>query len=152
MCWRDTLAVLRALARAGFMVNLRKCKFLTPNAAVLGLDLCKWGYTLGLKFLGNLQNARIPTNLKELQKLVGQLLYASPHLANFKAHIRPIEALLSGKGRVLWTEQCTQALNSLLRGVYARVRLVPADPAGALVMYPSVQGGVGFVACCQDQG
>ena len=77
MCWRDTLAVLRALARVGFMVNLRKCKFLTPNAAVLGLDLCKWGYTLGLKFLGNLQNARIPTNLKELQKLVGQLLYAT---------------------------------------------------------------------------
>lgn len=53
-CWRDTLAVLRTLSALGFMVNLRKCKFLTNNAAILGLDLDARGYALGAKFMGNL--------------------------------------------------------------------------------------------------
>ena len=46
--------MLRILASYGFMVNLRKCKFLTDTAAVLGLDLNAVGFELGLKFLGNL--------------------------------------------------------------------------------------------------
>ena len=40
-CWEDTLQLLRTLARFGFMINLRKCKFLVTNAPILGLDLCK---------------------------------------------------------------------------------------------------------------
>ena len=91
----------------------------------------------------------IPTNLRELQCLVGKLMYASPHIPHFKERIKPIEALLSGKGRVSWTAACTAALNDLVRCIYARVRLVPADPYGRLVMYPSKRDGLGFVACLQ---
>ena len=54
MCWGDTLKVLRTLTKLGFMVNLRKCKFLTADASILGLDLTVAGYTLGLKFMGHL--------------------------------------------------------------------------------------------------
>ena len=46
--------MLRTLASFGFMVNLRKCNFLTDKAAMLGLELNAVGYALGLKFLGNL--------------------------------------------------------------------------------------------------
>ena len=46
--------MLRTLASFEFMVNLRKCKFLTDKAAMLGLELNAVGYALGLKFLGNL--------------------------------------------------------------------------------------------------
>ena len=34
--WDRTLAVLRALTRQGFMINLRKCKFLTRFATIVG--------------------------------------------------------------------------------------------------------------------
>ena len=54
MCWEDTLKVLRTLTELGFMVNLRKCKFLTADASILGLDLTAAGYTLGLKIMGHL--------------------------------------------------------------------------------------------------
>ena len=129
------------------MVNLRKCKFLTEKAAILGLELTSEGFALGLKFLGNLCKVAIPTTLRELQAVVGKLMYAAPHIPHFKARIKPIEALLSAKGRVLWDEQCTAALNDLLRCIYARVRLVSGDPYGSFVMYPSVVGDAGFVAC-----
>ena len=53
-CWQDMLQLLRTLARFGFMVNLQKCLFLVTNAPVLGLDLCKAGYALGMQYVGNL--------------------------------------------------------------------------------------------------
>ena len=74
------MQVLRTLVNMGFMVNLRKCKFLTCKAAILGLELTERGFALGLKFLGNLHKVQIPTNLKELQGLVGKLMYAAPHI------------------------------------------------------------------------
>ena len=61
--------------------------------------------------------------------------------------MKPIEALLLVKGDTVWNEQCTAALNDLLRCIYARVWLVSANPYGALVLYPSVVADTRFVAC-----
>ena len=60
------MQVLRTLVGMGLMVNLRKCKFLSDNAAILGLDLNEVGFALGLKFMGALDKIEIPTNLREL--------------------------------------------------------------------------------------
>lgn len=65
-CWGDTLQVLRTMARFGLMVNLRKCKFLVATAAILGLDLCRAGFALGLKYMGNLHKVGIPRDLRGL--------------------------------------------------------------------------------------
>ena len=118
-CWKDTLQVLKTLASFGFMVNLRKCKFLMDKVAMLGLELNAVGFALGLKLLGNLHKVQIPTNLCELQGLVGKLMYASPHIPHFKERVKPIEALLAQRGEVKWTEACTVALNDLLSCMYA---------------------------------
>ena len=48
------------------MVNLCKCLFFVTNAPVLGLDLCKAGYALGMKYMGSLHKVDIPTDLKGL--------------------------------------------------------------------------------------
>jgi hypothetical protein len=34
--WENTLRVIRALTQAGFMIGLKKCKFLAPSVTVLG--------------------------------------------------------------------------------------------------------------------
>ena len=76
-------------------------------------------------------------------------MYASPHIPHFKERIKLIRALLSGKGRESWTLACTAILNDTMHCIYARLRLVPADPYGRLVMYPHKRDGLGFVACLQ---
>lgn len=43
---------MQAMARAGFMFNLCKCRFCTPKAVVLGRELLQYGYRLLCKFLG----------------------------------------------------------------------------------------------------
>lgn len=37
--WDDSLAALTALANMGFMINLRKTKFLVPDITLLGLQV-----------------------------------------------------------------------------------------------------------------
>ena len=74
-------------------------------------------------------------------------MYAAPHMPHYKERVRPIEALMSKHGNVWWTEECTAALNDLLRCIYTRVCLVSADLYGSLVMYPSVHDRTGFIAC-----
>ena len=58
------------------------------------------GFALGVKFMGNLHEVTIPTDLKGLQGLVGKLMYASPHVPHYKEHVKPIEALLSQRGNI----------------------------------------------------
>ena len=48
------------------MGNLRKHLFLVTNSPVLGLDLWKAGYALGMKYMGSLHKVGIPTDLKGL--------------------------------------------------------------------------------------
>ncbi len=47
---------------------------------------------------------RIPRNLKELQGLLGKLLYASTFIVDYKRLVQPVEALLTEKGTAVWTE------------------------------------------------
>jgi hypothetical protein len=64
--WRDTLRVLRVLTQAGFMVNLRKCKFLRGRVTVLGTTFFDSSYQLGDKTLKKWVNMQLPRNLKQL--------------------------------------------------------------------------------------
>ena len=99
------------------MVNLRKCLFLITSAPVLGLVLCKAGYALGMKYMGNLHKVGIPIDLKGLQSMLGKLIYASAHVPHYNKRVHAIEKLLTCKGEVHWTVECTQALNDLLQCV-----------------------------------
>ena len=83
-CWDDTCAVLRALTQAGIMINLRKCNFLAPGVVVLGYQLFEGGYMLASKFLKKWQSLTVPKNTKQLQKLLGKLLWCAPFVPHFK--------------------------------------------------------------------
>ncbi len=95
--WLDTLRVLRVLTDAGFMVNLRKCKFLRPRVTVLGTTFFDHSFQLGDKTLKKWVGMQLPHSLKELQSVVGKLVWASSFVPNFKHIVQPIEALLARK-------------------------------------------------------
>ncbi len=144
--WQDTLRVLGALTSAGFMIGLKKCQFLVKSCVVLGYQLLDQGYRLACKFLRKWTTLSPPTCLKELQQLLGKLLWCSGFVPEFKQLVAPLEALLSPASDGLWTQECTQACNNLVQVIFSRITLHSADPYKPLVCYPSVQGEVGFVA------
>ncbi len=73
--WVDLVKVVGVLVDAGFMLNLSKCWFLVFDVVMLGFRLFQHKYQLGKKALGKLLGAGIPRNLKELQAVMGKLLF-----------------------------------------------------------------------------
>jgi hypothetical protein len=73
------------------------------------------------------------------------LLWASPFIPNFKQRIHPIEQLLSPKGHGTWTEECTTALNDILRCIESRLALAVADPYAPMELYTSIGPETGLV-------
>ena len=89
--WDDTLRTIACLSKWGFMINLTKSSFLVTEATLLGFDVREGGYQLGEKALKRLFGSKIPTNLKELQGLLGRLNFVSRLIPQFKRCIKPIE-------------------------------------------------------------
>ena len=58
--WWHVLKVMVAAVDAGFMFNLRKCKFCTTSAVVLGQELLKYGYRVSHKFLASWVGLAVP--------------------------------------------------------------------------------------------
>ena len=134
------------MAAAGFMFNLRKCKFCTPRAVVLGRELLYYGYRLSSKFLASWVGLQIPRTLAQLQSLLGKLLYCSAHIPNYKQLVTPLEQLLSPRTEAVWTKECTQSLNMLLKWVFKHVRMHQPSAGGFFRLYPHVGDGAGSVA------
>ena len=90
---------------------------------LLGIELLCVGYRLSAQILRSWTNLTIPRTLKDLQVLLGKLLYVSPFIPKYKMIVAPIEKLLLARGPTAWTEKCTEAVNQLLQWVFARVEL-----------------------------
>ncbi len=81
--------------------------------------------------------------------MLGRLLWASPFIPNYKQKVAPIEALLSPSGPGEWTEECTAALNLLLRDVERRLTLTVARPKDPVELHVSLGPTSGMVALFQ---
>ncbi len=73
--WKETVVVLERLCRAGFMINIKKSKFLVQEAKILGHELRPGYIKPNYKKLQTLIKKKRPTNAKELQSLFGLLSY-----------------------------------------------------------------------------
>lgn len=57
--------------------------------------MCKWA------------EVGLPRSLKDLQSVLGKLLWASTFIPNYKFIVQPLEKLLSRKKGSVWTQECT---------------------------------------------
>lgn len=85
--------------------------------------------------------------MKDLQKLLGALVWASPFIPRYKRLVRPIEALLSAKEGATWTPECTENLNQLLAIVHQHFALAMVDYSLPITMAISYEGEVGSAVC-----
>jgi hypothetical protein len=81
------------------------------------MEVCRGAYRLAKKSLRRWIGTELPGSLQELQQVLGRLLWAAPFIPDFKDKVKPLEALLSPKGEGVWTQECTEALNEMLRAV-----------------------------------
>lgn len=107
------------------------------------------GYQLASDFLSKWQSQSVPRNIKELQVLLGKLLWCCPFVPEFKQLISPLEKILNPQHDGTWGEECTEAVNQLLKIIFGKITLHSAHPYRPVTVYPSAYDGVGFLAATQ---
>ena len=80
----------------------------------------------------------IPYSVHDLQVLLGRLLWASPFIVNYKVLVAPMEKLLSRTVEPVWTQECTDALNQMVKQIHHRMSLILADMSCPFKMYVDV--------------
>ena len=58
--WKKTLLIIEKLSKAGFMLNLNKCKFLTTALEVVGMEVIQGAYAAKKGKISALIASRIP--------------------------------------------------------------------------------------------
>lgn len=89
--WARTLRVLERLVGAGFLINLRKCRFLVTEFNLLGHRVSNRSVQLGDKFIAGWANVSIPRSIPDLQALLGRFAWAAPFIPSYKELVRPLE-------------------------------------------------------------
>ena len=94
--WEDSKKLLHQIVRAGFLVNLHKCIIFVcvGKGARFGCWLAHM-CVLADKSLKKWLQVVLPRTIRELQSILGMLLWASQFIPSYKEVVQPIEALLA---------------------------------------------------------
>lgn len=123
---------------------------MVPDITLLGLQVGTGTQQLGDKCIEGWQNIALPKTFKDIQVLLGKLVWASPFIPGYKTIVKPLEALLNRTNEGTWDSTCTAALNQLLALVHQRVQLVIADCNQPFMLYPAIEAGVMSVILTQN--
>ena len=127
MVWGKMLEALVTLAKRGFMLNLKKCKFLVKRLEIVGHEVENGLYTVKDKVVCRLFEVPPPKTFKQLQKLMGQLNYIRRLVPNYSMFTAPLASLLSRKSKALWTPECGQAVRKVCEVLSRKLALQIAD-------------------------
>lgn len=101
-CWRDTVEGMMRLLRAGMPLNAGKLKLLQLEVPILGVTLAEERFQLGKKALAKAFASTIPTNLTELQQVLGRFNFASTFVPDYHRLAKPLVKLTSPTSGGQW--------------------------------------------------
>ncbi|KFQ41576.1 hypothetical protein N333_04379, partial [Nestor notabilis] len=126
---KDTMKnIQKTLVELGLEIPDSKCQAPAQEVKFLGVWWVKRAASIPQDTLENLEHGQNPSNVKELQQVLGALAYWCKHIPGFSIIARPLYSLLK-KGKVWeWTEQHTDALELLIEELRLFHQLGPIHP------------------------
>ena len=103
--------VLIAVHKAGLKINIKKCQFFQTSLNLLGRTITKHGISPQQKTVDGLFKIKKPHTLKQLQSIIGGLVYLRDFVINFSHHMAPIFKLLRKDEKLEWGEEQEKALD-----------------------------------------
>lgn len=94
--------VLTALAKAGFSLNIKKCRFFQTQITYLGQDISEDGVRPGKTKVEALLNAPSPKNVKQVRQYLGLAGYFRKYIPNFVSRTSCISKLTRNSEPFLW--------------------------------------------------
>jgi len=104
----DLKEVLQALRKHRMRLNPDKCAFDVEGGKFLGFKLTHRGIEANHEKCKAISEMRSPNNIKEIQRLIGQLATLSRFVPKLAERTRPIIHLFKKASRFEWTAECEQ--------------------------------------------
>jgi len=109
----DLAEVFKALRTYNIRLNPEKYTFGVDNGKFLGFMLTQRGIEANPEKCQAIIDMRSPTNVKEVQRLVGRLTAISRFLPKLADKTKPMIKLLKKSAKFVWDETCEQNFNTL---------------------------------------
>jgi len=116
-------------------LNPEKCVFGVRGGKFLGFMLTSKGIKANPDKCEAIMKMRSPTNLKEVQRLVGKLNALARFLPILAEKIKPIVKLLKKIDTFKWSEKCERPFSQLKSMIAEPPILVKPIPAQPLIVY-----------------
>ena len=131
----DLAEVFKALRTYNIRLNPEKCTFGVDGGKFLGFMLTQRGIEANPEKCQAIIDMRSPTNVKEVQRLVGRLTAISRFLPKLADQTKPMIKLLKKSARFVWDETCEHNFATLKQLLTTPPILTKPDLNLPLIMY-----------------
>ena len=119
--------VLTRLSTAGLKINATKSHFCTSELEYLGYIINRQGMKPNTKKVDAILQMQLPKTRRELRKFIGMVNYYRDMWPHRSETLAPLTALTSSKLKFKWTEECTNAFNTMKKIIAKHILLAYPD-------------------------
>ena len=113
--------------QARLSLNLAKCAFAVRRGVLLGHIILEEGMQVDPRKVESIEKAKPPTNLKELQRFIGQIKWHNRFLKYLSHIYAPLAELTKKDAKYVWTEEHQKAFRVLKKMLQIAPILQPPD-------------------------
>jgi hypothetical protein len=124
---KDVKRTLECMRKHGLKMNPNKCAFGVSAGELLGFLVHEGGIEVGKKSMKAIDEVVTPTNLKELQSLLGKISFVRRFISNLSQKVLPFSSLLRIKKdqKFVWGDKQQKAFDEIKQYMKEPSVLVP---------------------------
>lgn len=132
--WERLRKVLGKLRVAGLKLKPKKCHFMKKEVEFLGHVVSESGIRTNEEKIKKVRDCEIPNNVSELRAFLGLCSYYRRFIKDFAKIARPLHQLTSNNVQYKWTEECTEAFESLKQALTSTPILAYPTQSGKFIL------------------
>src|ERR1043165_5253706 len=150
---KDVIQVLELIRQAHLQVKLRKCEFFKKAIKFLGYRISGEGIQTNEDKVKAMREVSAPTNIREVQSVMGLFNYYQLFVPNFSTIARPIYALIKKDQEFYWEPEQEQALEILKKKMTEALILIHSDFGAPFFLYTDASYiGFGYILAQERNG
>src|SRR3989337_3121640 len=150
---KNVRTVFRLISNAILQIKQKKCQFFKKEISFLGHRISEKGIQMDPEKIMAMQKVVPPTNLKEVQSILGLFNYYRNFVPDFAKVASPIYKLLKKGIQIVWTEECQQALDELKHRMTTAPILAHPDFTNPFTLCTDASyNGLGFILSQEQNG